>query len=157
MQLEERVKERRRARRNATLFTHIELSGLLAVCIVLLIVFMLSPGPHHSFSVDLAVASHAVPLPDARKEDAILVMIARDGRVYFRNYRTTLDDLPGAIEEAVRDGAERKVYLNADARARYSDVEAVIDAIRRAGLSNVVFLTRSPSPPLIPSGPRPTQ
>jgi biopolymer transport protein TolR len=142
LQLEERVKKRRRARRNATLFTQIELSGLLAVCIVLLIVFMVSPGPpHHSFPVDLAIASHAVPLPDARKEDAIIVMIARDGRVYFRNYRTTLDDLPHEIEEAVRDGAERKVYVKADARARYSDVEAVVDAIRQTGILDVVFMT----------------
>jgi len=60
---------------------------------------------------------------DAQKEDAITVIIARDGTVYFRNYRTTFDDLPRAIEEAVRDGAERKVYVKAEARARYSDVE----------------------------------
>ena len=140
LQLEERVKKRRRARRNATRFTQIELSGLLAVCVVLLIVFLVSSSPpHHSLPVDMAVASHAVPMPDAEKEDAITVMIARDGRVYFRNYRTTLDDLPRAIEEAVRDGSERKVYVKADARARYSDVKATIDEIRLAGIREVVF------------------
>ncbi len=142
MQLEERVKKRRRAQQNATLFTQIELSGLLAVCIVLLVVFMVGPSaPHHSLPVDLAVVSHAVPLPDARREDAIIVTIARDGRVYFRNYRTTLDDLPRAIEEAVRNGAERKLYVQADARARYSDVDAVIGAIRQAGILDLVFVT----------------
>src|SRR5258706_3535433 len=89
LQLEERVKKRRRARRNATLFTQIELSGLLAVCVVLLIVFLVSPSPpHHSLPVDLAAASHALPMPDAQKEDAITVMIARDGALYFRNYRS---------------------------------------------------------------------
>jgi biopolymer transport protein TolR len=140
LQLEERVKKRRRARRNATRFTQIELSGLLAVCVVLLIVFLVSSSPpHHSLPVDMAVASHAVPMPDAEKEDAITVMIARDGRVYFRNYRTTLDDLSRAIKEAVRDGSERKVYVKADARARYSDVKATIDEIRLAGIREVVF------------------
>jgi biopolymer transport protein TolR len=148
LQLEERVKKRRRARRNATLFTQIELSGLLAVCLVLLIVFLVSPSPpHHSLPVDLAVASHAVPMPDAQKEDAITVMIARDGTVYFRNYRTTFDDLPRAIEEAVRDGSERKVYAKADARARYSDVKATIGAIRLAGIREVAFLMRGVEEP----------
>jgi len=47
------------------------------------------------------------------------------------------------IQEAVRHGAERKVYVKADARARYSNVEVVMDAIRLAGITNVVFL---PSP-----------
>ena len=148
LQLEERVKKRRRARRNATLFTQIELSGLLAVCVVLLIVFLVLPSPpHHSLPADLAVASHAVPMPDAEKEDAITVMIARGGRVYFRNYRTTLDDLPRAIEEAVRDGSARKVYVKADARARYSDVKATIDEIRLAGIGEVVFLLRGVEQP----------
>jgi biopolymer transport protein ExbD len=142
------VRKRRSARRNATLFTQIELSGLLAVCIVLLILFMMLPGvPHHSLPVDLAVASHAVPMPDAQKDDAIIVWIARDGTVYFRNYKTTLDEIPGAIEEAVRDGAEHKVYVKADARARYFDVKAVVDAIRLAGIRDVVFLLRGVEEP----------
>jgi biopolymer transport protein ExbD len=74
-------------------------------------------------------------------------MIARGGRVYFRNYRTTLDDLPRAIEEAVRDGSARKVYVKAEARARYSDVKATIDEIRLAGIGEVVFLLRGVEQP----------
>jgi len=144
LQLEERVRKRRLARRNATLFTQIELSGLLAVCVVLLILFMMLPSPpHHPLPLDLAVVSHSVPLPEARQEDAIIVTIVRDGRVFFRNYKTTLDDLPGAIKGAVRDGAKRKVYIKADARARYADVEAVIGAIRQAGILDAVFVTES--------------
>ena len=96
---------------------------------------MLPSAPHHSLPVDLAVVSHSVPLPDARQEDAIIVVVTRDGTVYFRNYKTTLNDLPGAIKGAVREGARRKVYVRADARARYADVEAAIGAIRQAGNS----------------------
>jgi biopolymer transport protein ExbD len=145
LQLEERVRKRRLARRNATLFTQIELSGLLAVCVVLLILFMMLPGPphQHSLPLDLAVVSHSVPLPDARQEDAIIVTIVRDGTVFFRNDKTTLDDLPGAIKGAVRNGAKSKVYVRADARARYADVEVVIGAIRQAGILDAVFVTES--------------
>jgi len=145
LQLEEGAQKRRRVRKNAWLFSQMELSGLLAVCIVVLIVSMITPPVHHGSLVDLAFARHAVPIRNAVKEDAIIVTIARDGRVYFRNYRTTCNDLPRAIQEAVRHGAERKVYVKADARARYSAVEVVMDAIRLAGIANVVFLT-GPSP-----------
>lgn len=117
-----------------------ELSGLLAVSIVVLIVFMMQPSPHHTSMVDLPLTRHAVLMPKARREDAIKVTITNDGTVYFRNYRTTRDDLPRAIQEAVRDGAEAKVYIAIDARARYSAVERVIDAIRQTRIANVVFL-----------------
>ena len=122
-----------------------ELSGFLAICIMLLFVFMVQPSSHHTLMADLPLTRHAVPMPNARREDAINVTITRDGKVYFRNYRTTCDDLPHAIQEAVRDGGEAKVYVAVDARARYSDVEVVIDAIRQAGIANVVFLTGTSS------------
>lgn len=158
MRLEERVQKRRRARWDAKLFTQIELSGLLAIIFVLLIAFMMSPDPGRlHFAVDLAAANNSGPKPDAQKEDAIIVWIACDGSVYFRNYKLSRNDIPRAIQDAVQGGAEPKVYVKADARARYSDVETVIDAIRRSGVSNVVFLTKSPSQPLIPTGPGATQ
>jgi biopolymer transport protein TolR len=143
LRLEERVKRRRLARRNAPLFTQIELSGLLAICIVLLAIFLVGPtAPHHSLPVDLAVASHSVPLPHALAEDALIVGITRDGMVYFLNHRTTAKDLTPAIKKALRDGAERKVYVKADARTRYSDVKVVVEAVQRAGVLDVVFLTQ---------------
>jgi hypothetical protein len=42
---------------------------------------------------------------------------------------------------AVRDGAERKIYLAADTRVRNRDVEVVLDQIRIAGISKVAILT----------------
>jgi biopolymer transport protein ExbD len=145
MRLEERVQRHRQARRNPHLFANIELSGLLAICIVLLVFSMTLPQPHHSYGPDFDVTNHSLSLPNANKEDAIVVAVMRDGAVYFRNSKTTCELLPDAIRQAVRDGAERKVYVKADARARYVDVEAVIDAIRHAGIANVAFITVKPT------------
>jgi biopolymer transport protein ExbD len=51
------------------------------------------------------------------------------------------------IRTAVREGAERKIYLVADRRAKYEDVEIVLDLIQRSGISSVVILANKPDAP----------
>jgi len=143
LQLEEGAQKRRRVRKNAWLFSQMELSGLLAVCIVVLIVSMITPPVHHGSLVDLAFARHAVPIRNAVKEDAIIRDDCSRREGVLPELQDDVQRPTRAIQEAVRHGAERKVYVKADARARYSAVE--VDAIRLAGIANVVFLT-GPSP-----------
>jgi len=53
--------------------------------------------------------------------------------------------LPEEIRQGVRNGAEKRTYLNADARAKYGDTIAVLDQIRLAGIEKVSLLTEQPS------------
>jgi biopolymer transport protein ExbD len=80
-------------------------------------------------------------MPGALKEDALKVVVTRDGTIYFREHRIALEDLPNEIREGLRSGAERKVYIAVDARAKFGDVPAVLDKIRLAGVEKVAFLT----------------
>jgi biopolymer transport protein ExbD len=68
----------------------------------------------------------------------------RDGRVYFGNHVVAMEDLPNEIRERVRNGAERKIYLAVDARAKYGDAEKVLDQIQVSGIRDVSFLTEKP-------------
>jgi biopolymer transport protein ExbD len=95
-------------------------------------------------SVDRAIATHSTPQPGALKEDALRLSITRDGRVFFRDHQVRYDDVPQEIREAVRNGAERKVYLVVDARSRYGETIAIVDQIRRAGIESVSLLTEQP-------------
>jgi biopolymer transport protein ExbD len=52
-----------------------------------------------------------------------------------------MSNLVPLLREGVREGSERKVYLRADARAKYGEVKAVLDQIRLAGIENVAFMT----------------
>jgi biopolymer transport protein ExbD len=134
--------EQARRRRNV-FHLRIDLSGLLAIMVVLLFILMFAqPGPHENrqIPVYLPTADNAVSHPDARLEDNLRVSITRDGSVYLGMYRVARDDLSGLIRDAVRNGAERKVYVAADARAKYGDVDRVVEEIRRAGISQVIFL-----------------
>jgi biopolymer transport protein ExbD len=122
----------------------IELSGLASLMIFFLALFMLPaflPYHHRGGDVDLAPVDHPKSMPGALKEDAMQVSLTRDGTVYLNDSRVKNGDLVLLLRQGVREGSERKVYLRADARARYADVKVVLDEIRLAGIENVSFIT----------------
>jgi biopolymer transport protein ExbD len=55
------------------------------------------------------------------------ISVTRDGQVYLRDSHLMCGDLADEIRERVRNGAEKKVYLAVDARAKYGDAKAVLD------------------------------
>ncbi len=64
----------------------------------------------------------------------------RDGKVFFGNERVTTEQLTAKIGERVSHHAERKVFIRADARARYGTVGAALDGIRSAGVLRIGIL-----------------
>ncbi|HXC48254.1 MAG TPA: biopolymer transporter ExbD [Candidatus Sulfotelmatobacter sp.] len=122
-------------------------TGVAGVFFFFVAMYLVTSAPNHDLSghgVDLASAVHAKPLPGALKEDAITVVLSRDGRVYFGDTRVPTKELPGFIRKAYQNGSERKVYLRADARAKYGEVKAVLDQISAAGIQNVAFMVEGP-------------
>jgi biopolymer transport protein ExbD len=105
----------------------------------------LYPTHPHSVPADVPLTQHSTLQPGAQLEDSLIVVVARDGSIYFHNARLSRTDLPDALREAVRGGAEKTVYVKADARAKYGDVKAVLDEIRLSGLQNIAFLTDRPT------------
>ena len=66
--------------------SNINVTPMVDVMLVLLIIFMvITPMLQQGVSVDLAKMDNPVPMPDADKEDALLVAITRDGTVFFGN------------------------------------------------------------------------
>ena len=129
-------------RRKSKYLSLLDASGVAAVFFFLLGLYLVTTPPFHTHSglVDLAPVAHAKPQKGALREDAIIVTVARDGSVFCCGTKVLPQDLPELIRDAYKNGAERKVYVKADARAKYSDVKAVLDPIRSAGIQDVVFL-----------------
>lgn len=123
----------------------IELSGLAAIMVFFLALFMLPLflrfGVGYSRGVDLAPTGHPEAMPGALKEDALQVSLTRDGTIYYGGRKVAANELASVLQKGLREGSEKKVYLKADARARYGDVEAVLDLIRQAGIENVALMT----------------
>lgn len=119
----------------------------LGVFLVLLFIFMCITPPFHDSTVNLPNAQGATMQPGAVREDAIRIVVTRDGRFFFDTAEAEPGELPNLIRKALRDGSERKVYLLADGRAKNGDIEIVVDQIRLAGITNVVILANKPAAP----------
>jgi len=90
---------------------------------------------------NLPKSQTAVKEPGARREDAVRILVTRDGATYFNDTPTPLHDLAPAVQKAVRERAENKVCLSGDAHAMNRDVERVVEELRRAGITEISILT----------------
>lgn len=90
-------------------------------------------------SVELPVTSNAIAMPDADKEDALIVAVTHNGSVYFGIDPIT----PAALAEkhGLSSRVEEKLYIKADARTPYANVMNVLDAVRKAGVTAPNLLT----------------
>ena len=79
-------------------------------------------------------------MPRATRDNAVIVAIARDGKVYLGSDPASPEELPGLIRQRMANGAEWKVYLKVDRRAKYGVVASVLAQVRTAGFGNVAIL-----------------
>ena len=110
--------------------------------LVLLIIFMvITPMLQKGQSVDMAKVNNPMPMPDADKDDALLVVVMRDGRIYFGTDRVSLDDLTNKVKDRLANKTDKTVFIRADMRAKYGSVVDVVDNVRSAGVDDVGLLT----------------
>jgi len=120
----------------------INVTPLVDVMLVLLIVFMvITPMLQKGVSVDLARVSNPRTMQAAEKEDATTVAITRDGTFYLNSDKITADKITAAVKDRVQDQLDKTVFVKSDARAKYGDVVAVVDAVRAAGVDAIGLLT----------------
>jgi len=124
------------------------------IMLVLLIIFMVvTPLLSKGVSVDMAVVPNPIDLPDADKDDAILVAVTRDGTIYLGSTKVGLEDLQTHVKDALANRVDKTVFVRSDARAKFGQVKAAVDEVRAAGVDNVGLLTQkvekkgAPSPP----------
>jgi len=124
--------------------SNINVTPMVDVMLVLLIIFMvITPMLNNKMPVNLPVASAAIVMQDADKEDSVVVAVTRDGRTFLGGDVVNLDDL-GAKITAHLDAnktASKTVFLRADVRANYGKVMDTIDAIRSAGTNDLAIIT----------------
>ena len=123
--------------------SNINVTPMVDVMLVLLIIFMvITPMLQNKVAVDMAKVDNATNMPDADKEDAIVVAVTRDGGVFLGQNKTSLDQLGVQVSERLADKPGKTIYIRADARAQYLAVEDAIDAVRTSGVDNVGLLTQ---------------
>jgi biopolymer transport protein ExbD/biopolymer transport protein TolR len=130
--------------------SNINVTPMVDVMLVLLIIFMvITPMLQNKVAVDMARVDNATNMPDADKEDAIVVAVTRDGGVFLGQNKTSIDQLGVQVREKLADKPGKTIFVRADARAQYLAVEDAIDAVRTAGVDNVGLLTQRKEPSAI--------
>lgn len=113
------------------------------IMLVLLIIFMVvTPMLTKDIPVDKPLAQNSRDMQDADKDDAIVVAITRDGRIYLGSTQMTKDDLSGQVKDRISTRLDKTVYVSADSRAKYGDVVGAVDEIRSAGVDQLGLLTQ---------------
>jgi biopolymer transport protein ExbD/biopolymer transport protein TolR len=113
------------------------------IMLVLLIIFMVvTPMLQKGHDVNRPKVDNPIDLPDADKDDAIIIAVARDGAVYIGNDKTDINNLTSIIRDKVTGKIDKTVFISADNRAKYSAVTAVVDNVRSAGVDQVGLMTQ---------------
>jgi biopolymer transport protein TolR len=120
----------------------INVTPMVDVMLVLLIIFMVvTPMLQHGQPVDMAQVNNPAPMPDADKEDALLVAVTRENKVFFGTDLVQPADLTQKIKDKLASKADKRVFIKADARAKYGWVVEVVDNVRSAGVDQLGLLT----------------
>ncbi len=102
---------------------------------------VITPMLQKGVSVDLAKVNSPTAMPDADKEDALIVAVMRDGQVFFGNDKTPPDQLTQKVKDRLANRVDKRVFVRADARAKFGAVVSVVDNVRAAGVDQLGLLT----------------
>jgi biopolymer transport protein ExbD len=124
----------------------INVTPMVDVMLVLLIIFMVvTPMLSKGINVNMVKTRNDIKMQEADKEDAILIAITRDGKVYLSpgNMRIQPDQLGSKVKDLQLNRSDKTVYIKADARARFGGVTDVIDNLRTGGVDSLGLITEA--------------
>lgn len=129
-------------RRDSGVVSEINVTPMVDVMLVLLIVFMvITPMLQKGVSVEMAKTMNPREMRDADKDDAVVVAVTRDGKIYLGMDQVKLSSLSEKIQDLLAAKADKTIYVKSDRRAKYGGVVDVVDTVRAAGVDTLGLLT----------------
>ncbi|MBN1893117.1 biopolymer transporter ExbD [bacterium] len=124
--------------------TEINITNLVDVTMVLLIIFMITaPFLKRGLEVRLPQAS-----ADAVSADSnLIITLTRDSLVVLNNEPLLPEHFGTVLLRKYRDKGEAPVMLQADRAVPYGHVIAVMNRLRKAGISNLALLVEPEEEP----------
>jgi len=122
----------------------IEIIPLIDIMFFLLATFVmvsLSMVKNQGMPVKLPVASTSAP-QDHKESTSITV--DDKGAFFFNKKPITRADLGPRLQALKASQEDPKVFINGDGKAEFENVVAVLDEVRKAGISKVAIETRKP-------------
>lgn len=123
----------------------IEIIPLIDIVFFLLATFMMvsmSMSKNQGVQVALPAAGSAAALVDQQEaEKAITLSVTAKGDVFYNKDKITIAQLPLKLQMYKTAVKDPKVIINSDAGADFKHVVAVLDEVRKIGISKVGIST----------------
>ena len=122
----------------------INVTPMVDVMLVMLIIFMvITPMLSKGVSVDYVKTKNPISMQAADQDDAVLVSVPREGKIFLDTTQITTDALPNKVKDMLTNRVDKTCYLKADMRAKYERVVEVVDNLRSAGVDQLGLLTET--------------
>ena len=120
----------------------INVTPMVDVMLVLLIIFIvITPMLTKGVSVDRVKARNPSSMAPADKDDAVVVAVSKDGKVFLGKTMMKAEELGPKVKDMIANKLDKMVYVNSDSRAKYGLIVEVVDNIRTAGVDQIGLLT----------------
>jgi biopolymer transport protein ExbD/biopolymer transport protein TolR len=124
--------------RTQTALAEINITPLVDVVLVLLLIFMLTAPVLQS---GLEVAIPKTRSVNQLTEERMVITIDHDQNVFLQDKPINVNDLGTRLKSDVT-GSKRVVYVRADERVPFGAFASVMDAVKRAGVTNISIVTQ---------------
>jgi biopolymer transport protein ExbD len=121
----------------------IEIIPLIDIIFFLLATFVmvsLSMIKNRGIPVNLPAASSAAP---QERRDYTAITLTAEGDLYFNKDRMSLEGIVERLKELQLTDADPRVFIHGDAKAEFGTAVAVLDEIRKLGITKVAIETKS--------------
>jgi biopolymer transport protein TolR len=134
--------------RTQTALAEINITPLVDVVLVLLLIFMLT-APVLQSGITVAVP-HTRAVTQLTEQRTVVtidrnqnVFLQQSGRNNGNDTPINLDNLTSALHTATRaDATSQTIYVRADERVPFGAFASVMDAVKRAGITNISIVTQ---------------
>jgi biopolymer transport protein ExbD/biopolymer transport protein TolR len=108
------------------------------IMLVLLIIFMITaPLLSQGVTVNLPKAKNPLDAPEADREDAVMLALTREGRLYFNKNPIQENELPSKLSEWFSNKTEKWMFIRSDSAVPYGRVVDVVNTCRQAGIERI--------------------
>ncbi len=120
----------------------LEIIPLIDIIFFLLATFVmvsLSMVKNKGIPVNLPVAASGAP---QSREDFAAITITEHGDLFFNKKPVTPAQLDTALEQLLAAQPEPKVFINGDTKAEFGTAIAVLDQVRKLGITQIAIETK---------------
>jgi biopolymer transport protein TolR len=129
----------RRGLGRSSVSADINVTPMADIMLVLLIIFMITtPLLQSGITVNLPKAKNPLDAPEADAQDAIVIALNREGRLYLKKSPISDNDLYEYLGQRYSGGEiNRTIFLKADSALPYGRVVEIVDGCRRVGVDRI--------------------